>query len=84
MLKNIFEAKMYLKMLLVYDRNNAVAESFEEVMGYKPQSAYEVITSEKYLSYCVDISKEFSIDDMGIEKDIIPNLIAQKLHSMYL
>ena len=84
MLKNNFEAKMYLKMLLVNDRNNSIAEVYEKIVGRRPNTAYEVITNEKYLSYCVDISKPFEVDEMGIDRALIKQVLKQKLHSMYL
>ena len=84
MLKNNFEAKMYLKWLLVGDRNNGVAECYETAIGHKPLSAYEVITNEKYLSYCCEISKPFNEEEMGIEKPLIRAIIKEKLHSWYL
>ena len=84
MLKNRFEAKMYLKWLLVCDRNNCVSEYFEEIIGYKPFSAYDVIMNESFLDEEIEISKDFDIEEMGIEKDVIKDIIKEKLHSEYL
>ena len=47
-------------------------------------SAYDVIMNESFLDEEIEISKDFDIEEMGIEKDVIKDIIKEKLHSEYL
>ena len=84
MLKNKFEARNYLKMLLIGDRNNCVSEAFEMVLGYFPKCAYDIIYNDDFLNYQVEESKEFDEEEWGINKEDLKEVIKTKLANKYL